>query len=234
MHIIRHSLWLAIPLAILPSCGVFGGGASGPANVDDLVSWVERVYVDSEMARQEVQTTLTRLQSLSSGKFHGTAVDAYQAFKEAATRAREQSEKLASSVQPMKRAASPVFDQWTQNIAGIHNPAMRRRSTARLDDARARYDRVVRTLGPAQSSFDQFNRGMQDHELFLGHDLNPASIESIQEEVVQMAKLAEEIDAQFAECLTAAKAYVDSAATPSTEGIATPSKQPAPAPAPAR
>ena len=215
-------IWLALPLTVLSSCGLFEGSTARAENVDTLVSWVERVYVESEMARQEVQLTLSRLQALANGKYEGRPAEAYQAFKSAATRARTQAEKLESTVRPMKRTAAPVFEQWTTDLGDFHSPSMRRRSTDRLDAARLRYDAIVRAVGPAQSGFERFNEGMQDHELFLGHDLNGTALASVQADVQAMVALAEELDSHFARCLTATKIYIDATAQPTGGASARP------------
>ncbi len=203
--------WLALPLAILPSCGVFGPDTAGPDNVDTLVRWVEHVYVESEQARQEVHLTMTRLQALGSGKYEGRSAEAFEAFKAAAIRTRAQALKLAESVQPMQRTAAPVFDKWTADVAAFHNPSMRRRSIERLDATRSRYDAIVRAIGPAQTEFERFNAGMQDHELFLGNDLNASAVASVQADIKAMAILAEELDAQLARCQKLTKAYLAAA-----------------------
>lgn len=216
MHTPRLT-WLAVPLTMLsclPSCGIFGESTARAENVDTLVSWVERVYVESEMARQEVQLTLSRLQALASGKFEGRPTEAYQAFKAAATRARTQAEKLEATVRPMKRTAIPVFEQWTDDLGDFHSSSMRRRSADRLDAARARYDAIIRAVGPAQSNYERFNAGMKDHELFLGHDLNATAIASVKDDVRAMVVLAQELDSHFARCLATTKEYIDATAQP--------------------
>ncbi len=58
---LRPSLALILVATCLPACALFSSDPSGPAQVDDLVSRVERVYVASEVAKERVGAALGKL-----------------------------------------------------------------------------------------------------------------------------------------------------------------------------
>jgi hypothetical protein len=209
------SFAVALPLTLVAGCGIFSGDEhAGPSQVGDLVSWVERVYVDSELSKEKVQMAMERLQAIVASEYSGDAVRAYREFVEAVEQSERQARKLRSTVEPMKRSADPVFQQWSLDLLAFKNLEMRHRSQARLEATRERFDAVVATVDPAQTAYEQFNQGLRDHALFLGYDLNPTSVAEVKGDVHALAGLAAELDVKFDECLRAARAYVDSTALP--------------------
>ena len=53
-------------LVLAPGCALFAGKAKGPEEVHDLVGSIERVYVDSELARERTASAVTALESIAS------------------------------------------------------------------------------------------------------------------------------------------------------------------------
>ncbi|MCB9868804.1 MAG: DUF2959 family protein [Planctomycetes bacterium] len=204
----------ALALSFLTSCQMFGSGDTGPGKVNDLVGWIERVYVDSELARQEVRSALGQLQAIVGKEFTGDPVPAFQSFVEAIKRSEDQAKKLTSAVGPMKRTADPVFKRWATDLESFHSVELRQRSQERLLDTRRRYDAIVTAVDPMQVSLEKFNKSLRDHSLFLGHDFNAGSVAAIRNDVQTLSLLAKDLDAQLEASMRAAKAYVDSAALP--------------------
>ena len=208
------SFAVALPLMGTTACGIFGGGDVGPASVDELVSWVERVYVDCELSQEKSRVAVERLQEIVSSEFAGDAVSAYAAFVEAVERAEKQALKLRESVEPMKAAAGPVFEHWYADLQNFRNAEMRQRSRARFEATRARYEAIVSAVDPAQTEFDELNVGLRDHALFLGNDFNPASVSALTEDARGLAHLSADLDTKFESCLLAARTYIESTALP--------------------
>ena len=112
----------AMLLTAIPACAfvndlvddLFGSSKGGPANADALVSSIEQVYVDSEVAKDRMQSAMVALQTITAPNFQGDVVSAYGELSVLIERSEEQQEKLKDSVQEMKDSADPVFDQWTK------------------------------------------------------------------------------------------------------------------------
>ena len=212
----------ALLLTAIPSCAfvndlvndLFGSSHGGPADADALVSSIEQVYVDSEVAKDRVQAAMVALQTVTSPDFQGDVVTAYGELSVLIERSEKQQEELAASVEEMKESAEPVFDQWTKNLEAFTNPTMRQRSQARFAATRRRYEAVVHAVDPAEKAYASVNQNLRDHALFLSQDLNPASVAEIQGDVGELTKAAAELDSRFDRCLVTARTYVDSAALP--------------------
>ncbi|MCZ6787053.1 MAG: DUF2959 family protein [Planctomycetota bacterium] len=195
---------------------VFGRESGSPSQVSDLVGSIERVYVDSELAKEKVQGAIVALQGIVASDFQGDAVSAYAIYVQAVERSEEQAEKLEGTVEEMKDAAEPVFEQWHDDLKAITNVEMRQRSRKRLMATRERYDAIVAAVEPAQHSYEEINELLRDHALFLGNDFNPASVAHLQEEVRVLTKQTAELDRDFDACLVAARKYIDATALPAS------------------
>jgi hypothetical protein len=199
--------------------------AVGLMNVDDLLSSIERVHVETELARESAAQTLSSLQWVVESTTAGDPLTAFAEFGSALERSEIIAESLAESIEPMKRASEPVFEQWAQDLAGFKSAKMRHRSLTRLTETRERYDAIVAAVEPAEKGYKALNLGMRDIALFLGNDFNEASVQLIEGDVSTLSKVGVMLDERFADALGAARAYIEDAAlpvrvdmTPSMEG----------------
>lgn len=219
----------------LTGCGLFSGEDQATINkVDDLVSRIERVHVETEVSKDVVRETVSSLQVLSSHDFGGNGATAYLEFMSAIKRSERQAARLRSTVAPMKEASDPVFQQWANDLAGFSSPRMRHLSEQRLATTRERYNSIVASVDPAQSAYEVFNQGLRDIALFLGHDFNPVAVAEIEQDIHAVANLAAELDGRFDTCLMAARTYLDSSAMPAAPGASPGAAPPQGPPPPGR
>ncbi len=207
------SLALLLPLTALPSCAS-SGVSQGPAKVDDLVGWIERVYVEAELAKERAQTAVAQLEAILASNFEGDPVSAYTQFVESVRRSEAQAKRLAKQVEPMKAAAEPVFDQWQTNLESFENERMKQRSAIRLANTRQRYEQILAAVVPAQEEYAKLNAALRDHALFLGNDFNPEAVAEIQDEAKALITMAGELDRKFDACMNSTRSYVESSALP--------------------
>lgn len=204
----------ALLLAGLGSCGLFSEDDTGLSSIDELVSRVESVYVQSELAKERVDAAIERLKTIASSDFPDDPVAAYKEYVAAVERAERQAQRLRNSVEPMKEAAASVFERWSTDLEAFSSEGMKQRSSERLALTRERYDAIVSTVDPAQEVFERFNKILRDHALFLSHDFNVDSVTAIKDDVRSLSQLAEELEDRFDDCLEAARAYIDMSAPP--------------------
>jgi len=195
--------------------GLFAGEkGAGPSQVSNLVGRIEEVYVDAELSKQKLRTAVDALDVIARGGFRGDPSTAYATLVSAIEESEAQAKKLRDSYEPLKDKALPFFQEWTDNLKSYTNPDLRLRSQTRLANTRQRYDAIVAAVEPALTDFDTMNKGLRDYSLFLGHDLNPASLGEIRGGVGSLSARASQIERGFDSCLVACRAYVDAAALP--------------------
>ena len=204
-------------LASLPGCSYVNNlikGKSGPADVDDLVASVEKVNKELDRSKASMLSAVQGLQAITAPDFQGDAAKAHKDLVKIVETSEDQAEELRDSIEEMQAAAIPVFDQWTKDLEAYSNPEMRQRSQARLAAARERYDAVVAAVEPLLVEYESINQSLRDHVLFLKHDMNPAALTTIQDDVRSVAKDAASLDGRFNSGRAAAMAYIESTAQP--------------------
>ena len=196
------------------SCGMFSKPATGPEQVESFIGWIERVHVDSELAKERALTAVDALQAIMRAKYEGDALVAYDDLVATVEQSERQAGELNSSVDPMISAAEPVFERWEDDLDSFSNPAMRERSEARLEATRARYEAILAVVEPARERLTVLNEGLRDHVVFLANDFNPQAVAAIRGEANKLVTLSLEIEKNLNECLVASREYIENAALP--------------------
>lgn len=209
---------LALSASIgLTACGALSFSHDtkyGLTQVDDLLGNVERVQVESVIAKEKAHAALDALRSIVAPNFQGDAVAAYAHLMGTIDQSNAQAKKLGGSIEPMKLVATSVFQEWTQNLESFGNTKMRQHSQVRLEETRTRYEAVLTSLVSARIAYDAFNADLHDHALFLEHDFNSAAVAMIAAEVTALGEQARELDSRLDLCVAAAKTYVEAGALP--------------------
>ncbi len=205
-------------VAALAACAAFTACAGktqrsqSVQQVDELLTHIERVQVETAVAKDAAHAVLSDLCALVSPSFKGDAAPAFAEFMESAELAEQQGDVLSKSVEPMQRAADELFHRWTKDLENFGNTRMRQRSQARLDETRTRYQSILGATQAAQIALDAYNNDLKDHALFLRHDLNATSVETIRGDVRLLNEQIQDLDKRFDATTAAARAYVESAA----------------------
>lgn len=202
-------------LVALSGCATGGGGQGAPVKVDEMMTWIERVHIEAERARDAISDSFERLNVLAAGRFDtDPAPVVYARFVQSIDVADEQAKRFRECVTPMLAAGQPVFEQWEKDTQAIKSERMRQRSEMRYHVAKERYEAISKVAVPAQQQFDGFVQALRDHQHFLGHDLNAGAIDDIQEDVKLVAKNALELDRNMESTMAAARAAVEQSSLP--------------------
>lgn len=214
MKLAAPTFALALALA---ACVQTAKKSDGLNQVDDLLSRIEKVYVECELTDARVREAVETLTWLTSADFDGDPLAVHAALGLAAERAHLQAKELELSIAPMKASGAALFQRWTADLESFRSASMRARSAERLAETRARYDAIVASVEPAFTRLQDLNVILGDSALFLANDLNSASIAALRGDVEAMLASAKELSSQLEVCLSAADGYMRSAALP--EGL---------------
>ena len=237
-----RAVWaLVAPSVLLAGCSVFSGEQkTSLTQVDQLLSSIETVQVESTVSKERSRAALELLEKLVRPDFAGDATKTYNEFVAATEASEKQAQKLGECVEPMKESAEEVFAQWTKDLEAIGNTRLRAQSHVRMAETRARYDAVLNAAATAQVTYDAFNADLRDHALFLGHDFNNSAVAAIGAEVSALRDRSKDLDQRLDACDAAARRYVEAAALhgqlaqgqpAQPEGAAPPASNAQPAPA---
>lgn len=215
-----RSLSLLLPLTLLaPSCAgvknLFGSSNSDDAGfvqVDELLSRVERVHVDCELAGQNVTASMTTLISMVGPEFKGDPALAFGEFLAAIELSEKQAKDLRKDFTPMQKSAERMFLQWQDDLEAFSSDSMREHSAKRMQDMRDRYEAVNTAVGPALEQYEAFNASLRDHALYLGNDFNSESVAVIEKELRTLIQSANQLKKSLDTCTEACQEYVRKAA----------------------
>lgn len=212
----RHTL--AILAVAAASFAPFLGGCVGtkqPAGiqqVDSLVSRIERLDLEAELAQQQAQEAVGALRSIVRGELRTDAVKSHTGYLDAVERSANQLRRMRDAVPPMQRAAASVFESWAVDTQAILSPTLREKSAERRAAAGDRYLAILEALEPAEIALAAFNGTLRDHALFLGNDLNSSSIQSLEPELERLRQMLAIVDQRVQNLHRAAADYVRSSA----------------------
>ena len=207
-----HSFALFLSAAGLSACSSMGLGlksSGGLEQVDQLLSHVERVQVESAVSKERAQAALEGLRALLAPEFRGDAAEAHTKLVTVVEQSTDQAEALQKSVKPLKRTGEKVFQQWAADLESFGNLSLRQRSQERLEETRARYDAILSAAISAQLAYDAFNGDLSDQALFLEHDFNSASVAMIAGEQEALRSRAKELARRLDVCAAACQAFVE-------------------------
>lgn len=203
-------------LVIAASCASGGSPQDGPVKTEQLNTWIERVHVESERARQSVSDSFERLNTLAAGQFNKEpAAVSYARFVQSIDSTEQQARRFREVVEPMLAAAQPVFEGREAELRTMSNDRMRQRGELRYAVDKERFDAISKNAVPARDQFDAYVKALRDHAAFLAHDLNASALDDIQDEVKAVARSARELDHMMETCQSAARAYIERASLPS-------------------
>ena len=187
-------------------------GSATFVQVDDLMSRVERIHVDCEVASEQARTATTTLHSMVGPDFHGEPALAHEELVAAIEASERTAQDLQRDFDRMTRSGDKVFAQWQENLEEYTSEVMRQASEKRMNATRERYDAVVAAVGPAIESYRGFNATLRDHALYLGTDFNEESVSLVEQEIRVLLRRSEAMTAEFGRCQKACQRYVKKSA----------------------
>ena len=107
----------------------------------------------------------------------------------------------------MNGAASMYFEERGKSVESIGSEDLRARGQARLEESKAEYAHILELGQAAGGDYQGFMAKLRDQVLFLGHDLNPDALASLDDDVKKQNKAATELYAKIDGTITAFNTY---------------------------
>lgn len=185
---------------------------NGLTNVDELLTRVEKVQVESLVAKERAREAYQTLVESVAPQFSGDAVKQFELLEKSIEDSAKQAKTLAATVPALKSAASVVFERWTKDLESFGNTRMRQRSQERMEATREQYETILRQTVSAQLALEALNADLNDHALFLGHDFNAESAALIHDDVAALESRVMELDGRLDAAIGSSKQYIASRA----------------------
>ena len=139
----------------------------------------------AETALQEVVSHVQRMLGDYNSILKGSSKNPEAAHKKLGTDLAEARKKIAGvnrAVDSLDERGRAYFAGWDAELERYTTPGVRQKSAERLDAARQRHETMVQSLDRATAAFTPLLESLDDQVLFLGRDLSPDAVASLQEE----------------------------------------------------
>ena len=96
------------------------------------------------------------------------------------------------------------------NLANISSEDLRKRSEERLNGTRERYNGILAAGDKARQVFNPFIASLKDQVVYLGHDLNPSALASLEPDADKLNKEGEVLFKKIDETVDEVSGYITS------------------------
>lgn len=168
---------------------------------------VESVSKDQKKTQEEFKDALTQLKELYGFK-GGTLESKYNKLKSAYTSAQAQADGVHERIANMNSIAKSMFSEWEKEIRQYKNPAFADNSRKQLADTKARFAQLSATVKASEATMKPVLQQLNDHVLFLKHNLNASAIGSLKTEASSIESQIEGLIGQMNQSINEADAFI--------------------------
>lgn len=109
--------------------------------------------------------------------------DLYDKLKDEYEASEDSARDIRDRIQSVKRVADDLFDEWEEEIEVYDNASFKRQSQQKLTQAKATYKDYIKAMDKTESKLEPALKVMEDHVLFLKHNLNAQAITNLNAEL---------------------------------------------------
>lgn len=175
---------LLLSLLLLSGCSSAYYGALEKVGVhkrEILVDRVDSARDAQAEAQTEFRSALERLDSLL--KVDGGELESrYEALSADYEASRAAAEAVRERIAAVDDVAQALFDEWSDELDQYSNDNLRRDSAAKLRETERRYGQLLDTMQRAAAKMDPILAKLLDNVLYLKHNLNASSLDTIRSE----------------------------------------------------
>lgn len=148
---------------------------------DLLKKRINETRDDQKEAGEQFADALEKLQKMYNLK-GGKLESQYNRAKSSYDTSKEKVGELKSSRQKMETVAGDLFREWENEIGEIKTAEFKEKSRAKLESTRAKFNEFNRGLAASEAKMDPVLERLNDHMLYLKHNLNAQSVAQLKTE----------------------------------------------------
>lgn len=168
---------------------------------------VESVKTDQIQAQEQFQDAMTELKSLY-GFDGGQLEKMYNKFKDEYDDCKDNAKSVNDRVNNMDRIAKSMFSEWSKEIKRYTNKEFAKDSQEKLTLTKRKYDGLVKAARKSEEAMEPILRKMNDHVLYLKHNLNAAAFGSLQGETNKIQSDVSELTKRMGESIQEANSFI--------------------------
>jgi hypothetical protein len=162
---------------------------------------------EQKEAQVEFKDALTRMKEMYGAQ--GSALESkYGKLKSDLDSCTAQAGDVRKRINDMDKVANDLFVEWEKEIGQFSNPTFASESRRQLSETRSRYGQLASALRSAESRMDPVLKSLNEHVLFLKHNLNAAAIASLKGEATQITSQIDSLLQQMNASIAEADAFI--------------------------
>lgn len=152
---------------------------------DMLSSRVKSARDAQEEAKRDIQNTLEAFGKVVT--YEGGDLEAtYRKLNGELQTSEDSANSVRKRIRDVESVADTLFAEWKAELAQYSNRDLRRKSEQKLAQTRARYTDMHAAMKRAEQRIDPVLKPLQDHVLYLKHNLNARALTAIKGELVKV------------------------------------------------
>lgn len=174
---------------------------------DLLQKSVQAVKKDQVKAEEHFQDAITELRQVYN--YNGGDLEKmYEKIKKAYEDSKDRADTVHKRVDNMDRIANSMFSEWSKEIKQYQNRAFAEDSRRKLDATKERYASLIKSARSSEDAMKPVLTRLHDHELYLKHNLNAASLGALQGEAAGIQSDVEELTNKMNDSIREADAFI--------------------------
>lgn len=181
---------LRFVLAAVLLAALFGGCSSayygamekvGIHKRDILIDRVEDARDSQSDAQEQFKSALEQFDAVVHIE-NTDLKEAYEKLNAEYEESKEAAEKVSDRIDGVESVADALFDEWEKELELYKNASLRKSSSRKLRNTRARYKEMLTSMHRSEKSMEPVLNTFLDNVLFLKHNLNAQAIGSLRSE----------------------------------------------------
>ncbi len=202
--------------AVLLALLLLGGCASvqyaayekvGVHKRDILVDRVEKARDVQDQAKEQFVSTYERFKNLV-GAPDSELETSYKKLKSDLERAEATAGEIDDHLRAVNNVANDLFAEWRSELGQYSNPELRASSERKLEFTQQRYAKLKNSMDTARARIDPVLHVLQDHTLFLKHNLNAKALSALRGEVVSIEGRVDDLVRQMETAIRNADSFI--------------------------
>ncbi len=196
-------------LLVLTACA--SSRTAGQKDADKVVKKVDETSKSVEDAQAIVQSTLTNYNAVLAGD--AQLESSYKKLAKDADRLEDLSKRLQKALDNMKTTSDRFFKEWERSLEDITDPVLRQQASNSIATRRHQMDEIIEALEEGNTALEPFVASLNDQIAYLGFNLTPEAVASLQESAGALQQEADAFNAAMESAIEAANAYKAAVAT---------------------
>ena len=203
--------WLMMTLVLLAGCQSAYYSAMEKVGVhkrDIMLDRVEDAQTAQEDAQVQFKSALEQLSQLISYD-GGDLAAQYELVNDQYEASKASAEEVSSRISAIESVADALFDEWSDEIQQYSSNSLKQQSQQKLRKTERNYQALIKSMYRAKDRMTPVLSALQDHSLYLKHNLNAQAIGALQGEYKTIKRDVESLVAEMSKAIAQSQKFID-------------------------